>query len=80
MGNRVYNLQRKYSITLITFNKEDKVTCPHEGPLVVMLIVCPYDVCYILVDMGGSIDLLFLSVLHALDVCKEDVVKKKFPL
>lgn len=45
-----YNLQRKCSATLIMFEEEDEVTCPHEDPLVVTLRVGSCDVCRILVD------------------------------
>lgn len=57
----VYSLHRKDTITLITFNKEDEVTCPYEDPLVVTLRVEPCDVFLILVDTGSSVDLLFFS-------------------
>lgn len=62
------------------FNKEDEVISLHEDPLVVTLRFGSSDVCHKLVDTRSSVDLLFLSTLHALEVNEEDVVKKEMPL
>lgn len=39
-----------------------------------------YDFCRVLIDIGSSLDLLFLSTLHALGIREEDIVKNKIPL
>lgn len=76
----VYSLHRKDTTTTITLNKEYKVTCSNEDTLVVTLRVELSDICHILVDPGSSINLLFLSMLHALEVHKKDITKKEIPL
>jgi hypothetical protein len=67
---------------VIGFSDEDyvRVSFPHNNALVVTLTIANHSVHQILVDIGGSADIVYWSIFEQLNLGRENIVPTQFPL
>ncbi|XP_010424499.1 PREDICTED: uncharacterized protein LOC104709616 [Camelina sativa] len=66
----------------VSFSEKEteELDTPHDDALVISLDVANHEVCRILIDIGSSVDLIFLETLARMGIGKEHIVGPPSPL